>query len=156
YIYYFCFFQAEDVIRDRNVTGVQTCALPISAASHSSRSCASHTGRHFRARVKARNYPAHHVASWYIASDTVRAFSRRARPSLCPCLPDLGESTNTPCRTTSRRATRLGQSTLCVCPSHGGTGQSPETRSVLQRVWASACRYEVSRQWFTTDTGRVC
>src|SRR5699024_11353428 len=28
----FCslFFQAEDGIRDRNVTGVQTCALPIS------------------------------------------------------------------------------------------------------------------------------
>src|SRR5699024_11338407 len=31
----FCFvffFQAEDGIRDRNVTGVQTCALPICAA----------------------------------------------------------------------------------------------------------------------------
>src|SRR5699024_11858976 len=27
------FFQAEDGIRDRNVTGVQTCALPICAAS---------------------------------------------------------------------------------------------------------------------------
>src|SRR5699024_7754655 len=26
------FFQGEDGIRDRNVTGVQTCALPISAA----------------------------------------------------------------------------------------------------------------------------
>src|SRR5699024_11899135 len=26
------FFQAEDGIRDRNVTGVQTCALPISDA----------------------------------------------------------------------------------------------------------------------------
>src|SRR5699024_8331793 len=25
----FCLFQAEDGIRDRNVTGVQTCALPI-------------------------------------------------------------------------------------------------------------------------------
>src|SRR5207249_6516081 len=30
--FHFCFFfQAEDGIRDRNVTGVQTCALPISA-----------------------------------------------------------------------------------------------------------------------------
>src|SRR5207249_8030092 len=28
--YVFFFFQAEDGIRDRNVTGVQTCALPIS------------------------------------------------------------------------------------------------------------------------------
>src|SRR5699024_11973262 len=32
YIIYF-FFQAEDGIRDRNVTGVQTCALPISCRS---------------------------------------------------------------------------------------------------------------------------
>src|SRR5207249_6757153 len=29
FVFYF-FFQAEDGIRDRNVTGVQTCALPIS------------------------------------------------------------------------------------------------------------------------------
>src|SRR5699024_11256860 len=29
----FFFFQAEDGIRDRNVTGVQTCALPISSGS---------------------------------------------------------------------------------------------------------------------------
>src|SRR5699024_12098610 len=30
---YYIIFQAEDGIRDRNVTGVQTCALPISAAA---------------------------------------------------------------------------------------------------------------------------
>src|SRR6266850_4827137 len=29
--YFFFFFQAEDGIRDYKVTGVQTCALPISA-----------------------------------------------------------------------------------------------------------------------------
>src|SRR5699024_11281190 len=30
FFFFFCFFfQAEDGIRDRNVTGVQTCALPI-------------------------------------------------------------------------------------------------------------------------------
>ena len=28
--FFFFFFQAEDGIRDRLVTGVQTCALPIS------------------------------------------------------------------------------------------------------------------------------
>src|SRR5437868_8710144 len=28
-LHYIFFFQAEDGIRDRNVTGVQTCALPI-------------------------------------------------------------------------------------------------------------------------------
>src|SRR5207245_5037362 len=30
-----CFFQAEDGIRDATVTGVQTCALPISATTQS-------------------------------------------------------------------------------------------------------------------------
>src|SRR6266498_2866209 len=30
--YFFFFFQAEDGIRDADVTGVQTCALPISSA----------------------------------------------------------------------------------------------------------------------------
>src|SRR5690625_6919078 len=30
--FFFFFFQAEDGIRDGHVTGVQTCALPISAA----------------------------------------------------------------------------------------------------------------------------
>src|SRR5207249_7626794 len=28
-LFFYFFFQAEDGIRDRNVTGVQTCALPI-------------------------------------------------------------------------------------------------------------------------------
>src|SRR5699024_12516905 len=34
YICFFFFFQAEDGIRDRNVTGVQTCALPIFLGTH--------------------------------------------------------------------------------------------------------------------------
>src|SRR5437773_7119731 len=29
FVFFFFFFQAEDGIRDRDVTGVQTCALPI-------------------------------------------------------------------------------------------------------------------------------
>ena len=29
-VFFFFFFQAEDGIRDTSVTGVQTCALPIS------------------------------------------------------------------------------------------------------------------------------
>src|SRR3989441_2536052 len=39
---FFFFFQAEDGIRDKLVTGVQTCALPISRGSQRSRSA---TGR---------------------------------------------------------------------------------------------------------------
>src|SRR5699024_11745383 len=37
--YIFFFFQAEDGIRVRNVTGVQTCALPISPLSSSPVPC---------------------------------------------------------------------------------------------------------------------
>src|SRR5947207_6194598 len=33
YFFFFFFFQAEDGIRDHCVTGVQTCALPISSTS---------------------------------------------------------------------------------------------------------------------------
>src|SRR5207248_8366488 len=33
FYFFFFFFQAEDGIRDRTVTGVQTCALPISPHS---------------------------------------------------------------------------------------------------------------------------
>src|SRR2546426_7232099 len=47
-ILYFFFFQAEDGIRDYKVTGVQTCALPISAsqARASTRlTCSSDRGR---------------------------------------------------------------------------------------------------------------
>src|SRR5438874_8647363 len=40
YLFFF-FFQAEDGIRDLYVTGVQTCALPISSARSCSRSSAS-------------------------------------------------------------------------------------------------------------------
>src|SRR5258706_8896064 len=38
------FFQAEDGIRDWSVTGVQTCALPISV--HAASTAASTTGRY--------------------------------------------------------------------------------------------------------------
>src|SRR5260221_7296014 len=39
-LFFFFFFQAEDGIRDHCVTGVQTCALPISYASPSLTGCA--------------------------------------------------------------------------------------------------------------------
>src|SRR5699024_7552192 len=38
-LYFYFFFQAEDGIRDRNVTGVQTCALPILPVCLSSLYC---------------------------------------------------------------------------------------------------------------------
>src|SRR2546430_6541482 len=44
FFFYFFFFQAEDGIRDLTVTGVQTCALPIS--EHFSRSDQVHRLAH--------------------------------------------------------------------------------------------------------------
>src|SRR5699024_11863474 len=45
---FFFFFQAEDGIRDRNVTGVQTCALPISGRRAAAPSiCASFSASRF-------------------------------------------------------------------------------------------------------------
>src|SRR5437867_8162226 len=40
--FFFFFFQAEDGIRDRTVTGVQTCALPISPAGQTYQAWARH------------------------------------------------------------------------------------------------------------------
>src|SRR2546430_17274362 len=53
YLYLFFFFQAEDGIRDLTVTGVQTCALPISCeqpprAVLSQGRRATRVGRHAR------------------------------------------------------------------------------------------------------------
>src|SRR6266704_6162294 len=50
--FFFFFFQAEDGIRDRNVTGVQTCALPIwgSAAWRWRIRRPAHPGRRYAAR----------------------------------------------------------------------------------------------------------
>src|SRR2546425_4974576 len=42
---WFFFFQAEDGIRDKLVTGVQTCALPISQCSQRERSQCEAWGR---------------------------------------------------------------------------------------------------------------
>src|SRR5438876_3267530 len=44
YFFFFFFFQAEDGIRDGRVTGVQTCALPISICPSLIRSTAVKSG----------------------------------------------------------------------------------------------------------------
>src|SRR5690554_7084847 len=44
-VFFFFFFQAEDGIRDADVTGVQTCALPISLRQRYTRPAAGHIPR---------------------------------------------------------------------------------------------------------------
>src|SRR6185295_11643492 len=45
FIFFFFFFQAEDGIRDIGVTGVQTCALPISGRAATPRTTHDEAGR---------------------------------------------------------------------------------------------------------------
>src|SRR5205823_7792910 len=53
----FFFFQAEDGIRDKLVTGVQTCALPICTWSRFAAGHCAHSGQHCaRQRSKRRRY----------------------------------------------------------------------------------------------------
>src|SRR5690348_18096128 len=60
----FFFFQAEDGIRDGRVTGVQTCALPISTTLRSST-----------------RTPAHRTSTQPLASPTLYNLVRRSRRS---------------------------------------------------------------------------
>src|SRR2546430_9587262 len=53
----FFFFQAEDGIRDLTVTGVQTCALPISAARRRDRCRSRRTGETGRAAARSPGAP---------------------------------------------------------------------------------------------------
>src|SRR5207249_5526080 len=67
------FFQAEDGIRDRNVTGVQTCALPIWATASSPRT------RHRAARA-ARAWRAARICATTSCSLTARTVSSSRSP----------------------------------------------------------------------------
>src|SRR6266508_6937066 len=67
------FFQAEDGIRDGHVTGVQTCALPISGGARPGR---SDPGRSRGGRPRGRDEPVSHAAA-RPAPDP--ALTRRAR-----------------------------------------------------------------------------
>src|SRR5207253_8574820 len=59
FVFFFFFFQAEDGIRDGHVTGVQTCALPISAPTvWPTRAISSRLPRHSKsATTRARWSP---------------------------------------------------------------------------------------------------
>src|SRR3989449_6755736 len=54
---FFFFFQAEDGIRDVAVTGVQTCALPISAVQRSAETCPEESRRELIGRPEGRPRP---------------------------------------------------------------------------------------------------
>src|SRR5437773_5906963 len=75
-LFFFFFFQAEDGIRDRDVTGVQTCALPISACRQS---CSASSGCRDRAAARVRPTP------WHAPTCPARRAPRRHSSSLIHC-----------------------------------------------------------------------
>src|SRR5207248_8605840 len=62
----FFFFQAEDGIRDRTVTGVQTCALPISTAD---------IGRSLQAEIPSKGFK-QRSDGFLSCSNDLQGFSR--------------------------------------------------------------------------------
>src|SRR5690606_40878929 len=76
---FFFFFQAEDGIRDFHVTGVQTCALPISAnlrCHHRARSHPRALGRDDPRRRGYWNDVSHRVGLWLGRSSPARQEGR--------------------------------------------------------------------------------
>src|SRR5699024_11930126 len=63
------FFQAEDGIRDRNVTGVQTCALPIS------RQLEQNSIENFQSSIQIQTIVSNQLAN-QLASDSKNANDR--------------------------------------------------------------------------------
>src|SRR5712692_8350555 len=79
-VFFFFFFQAEDGIRDGTVTGVQTCALPISGHVQVSRTPASRDYRR-APTTGVREAPRHEIAGrkGLGFADAVYGDLRRAR-----------------------------------------------------------------------------
>src|SRR5207249_9133190 len=85
--FFIFFFQAEDGIRDRNVTGVQTCALPISSitsakrAAHPNEPSGSSKGRTRSGRACSATSPYGCRASWRLSTKSRRRTTIRAARS---------------------------------------------------------------------------
>src|SRR5437773_8554176 len=73
---FFFFFQAEDGIRDRDVTGVQTCALPIYVQEPDNRTKLVVKDRITRA-IPEPNVPAGGPSRWSAGRPAAPAFDRR-------------------------------------------------------------------------------
>src|SRR5207245_7487312 len=73
-----CFFQAEDGIRDATVTGVQTCALPISMLGRPWTSCAGSDAVRSRT-ISSRISPASSVCPALIAARHAYVAANRSK-----------------------------------------------------------------------------
>src|SRR5438067_8943397 len=76
--FFFFFFQAEDGIRDRNVTGVQTCALPISV--HLLGTC--RMGSDPKTSVINSDHRTHDVKNLFLCDGSSLVTSGRGQPTM--------------------------------------------------------------------------
>src|SRR5438067_6212582 len=99
----FFFFQAEDGIRDRNVTGVQTCALPIlmtsvlmTADGRTVEAEAAHgtVTRHYRQHQRGEPTSTNPIASIFAWT---RALSARGRMDDTPAVNEFAETLERVC-----------------------------------------------------------
>src|SRR5699024_11594609 len=90
------FFQAEDGIRDRNVTGVQTCALPISSYASSTTTMALNS---LGLDVVASVYEAgSEFNAIVVVDEAYEEFSREGTQSALTLLPDREQIGRASCR----------------------------------------------------------
>src|SRR2546430_5810249 len=81
---FFFFFQAEDGIRDLTVTGVQTCALPISRGGRTAPACRATAGRRAGAR-RLRGRGANRLAPAPTGADQGARWPTRAEIGRASC-----------------------------------------------------------------------
>src|SRR5437773_4646105 len=105
YCFFFFFFQAEDGIRDRDVTGVQTCALPISRPARRPRAAARAPGGGPPRASSSAGWPAPGRASLPCPAAPPTGAS--------PCGPTGGSRRSGP-PTRDRKSTRLNSSHITI------------------------------------------
>src|SRR2546425_7569120 len=101
---FFFFFQAEDGIRDKLVTGVQTCALPISRVRTSQPASATSAARQKAANTRTRRIvcTSYMVSSyerrgeWGVVRDTPKAWGVGSGTRRCAADARIAPSGTTP------------------------------------------------------------
>src|SRR5699024_6128682 len=101
-------FQAEDGIRDRNVTGVQTCALPIFAASLPEPGPFTITSTDFK--------PCTRAALVAVSAAICAAYGVDFLEPLNPRPPALAQDKAFPCASVSVTIVLLKDDWMCACP----------------------------------------
>src|SRR5699024_1608675 len=139
---FFFFFQAEDGIRDRNVTGVQTCALPISWGSCAVR--AWRASRRGSPRPDGAGSPARSAPPAARSRTPGAGRGRRPGPSRWRGRSTPGRTPSTGSRTPrrARRSARSPAATAGHGPAPAGTARRSSARLALALAVGGAVQGE--------------